>query len=277
MRYQWTLAAVLSTALIVGCSDRTAENTPNTEDTTGAAVANGTASEPAPAPPAASPRADGSPINDNRPSSGATRTPSTSRPVAPAPARPAGAATSGSTADAPRVQFRDLTLPAGTALPLELLTALSSETAQIEAPVRARLQQAVSVDGYTVLPAGAIVHGNVTAVDRAGRVQGRSQLAFRFTEVEVSGGREELRTNALAFEGEATRGEDATKIGAGAVGGAIIGGILGGGDGAAKGAVIGGAAGSGVVLATRGKDVTLASGTTLAASLAEPMTIRVRN
>ena len=35
--------------------------------------------------------------------------------------------------------------------------------------------------------------------------------------------------------------------------------ILGGGSGAAKGAVIGGAAGTGVVLATRGEEVTLSS------------------
>jgi hypothetical protein len=77
------------------------------------------------------------------------------------------------------------------------------------------------------------------------------------------------------FEGDASKGEDATKIGAGAVGGAIVGGIIGGGSGAAKGAAIGGAAGTGVVLATRGKDVTLANGAELAASLAEPLTIRI--
>lgn len=60
------------------------------------------------------------------------------------------------------------------------------------------------------------------------------------------------------------------------MGGAIIGGILAGGDGAAKGAAIGGAAGTGVVLATRGSEVTLASGTDLAATLARPFTVRVQ-
>jgi outer membrane lipoprotein SlyB len=74
---------------------------------------------------------------------------------------------------------------------------------------------------------------------------------------------------------ESTKGEDAAKIGVGAVGGAIVGGILGGGSGAAQGAVIGGAAGTGVVLATRGEEVTLVKGTVLAASLASPLTVRV--
>jgi hypothetical protein len=170
--------------------------------------------------------------------------------------------------------FRDVIVPAGTALPLELMTPLSSESAQVETPVRARLRQALVVDGYTAIPAGAVLSGEVTEVARAGRVQGRSRLAFRFNEVEVNGGREELRSNPIVFEGEATRGEDATKIGAGAVGGAIIGGILGGGDGAAKGAAIGGAAGTGVVLATRGREVTLAAGADIAATLAEPLSVR---
>ena len=104
-------------------------------------------------------------------------------------------------------------------------------------------------------------------------VQGRSRLVFRFTEVELNGAREELRTNPVTFEGEAT-GEDATKIGAGAVGGAIVGGILGGGSGAAKGAAIGGAAGTGVVLATRGRDVTVASGADVATTLATPFYVQ---
>ena len=149
-----------------------------------------------------------------------------------------------------------------------------SETAQVEDPVRARLRAPLMVDGDTVLPAGVVLSGNVVDVARAGRVQGRSRLVFRFTEVELIGAREELRTNPVTFEGEATKGEDATKIGAGAVGGAIVGGILGGGSGAAKGAAIGGAAGTGVVLATRGRDVTVASGADVATTLATPFFVQ---
>jgi hypothetical protein len=141
-------------------------------------------------------------------------------------------------------------------------------------PVRARVRQGIVVDDYTALPAGTVLHGNVTDVDRAGRIRGRARLAFRFTEAEIDGAREALRTNPVSFEGEATKGEDATKIGAGAVGGAIIGGILGGGDGAAKGAAIGGAAGTGAVLATRGREVSLASGSDVTATLASEFSVR---
>jgi hypothetical protein len=40
-----------------------------------------------------------------------------------------------------------VTVASGTNCPLELLTALSSETATVESEVRARLKQAVTVDG----------------------------------------------------------------------------------------------------------------------------------
>jgi hypothetical protein len=179
-------------------------------------------------------------------------------------------------ADPPRVTVRTLTIPAGTSLPLELTTAVSSETARIEMPVSARLRRSVTVDGVAVLPAGAVVNGEVVDVDRPGRVQGRARLGLRFTSVTVDGRREELRTNPVTFEGEQTKGEDATKIGAGAGIGAIIGGIVGGGDGAAKGAAIGGAAGTGAVLATRGKDVTLPSGSDVNVTLASAVDIDVR-
>jgi hypothetical protein len=158
---------------------------------------------------------------------------------------------------------------------LSLITPVSTETAKVETPVTARLRQPLVVDGFTVFPAGATLHGEVTEVERAGRVRGRSRLVIRFTEVMVEGQRDPLRTNALTFEGEATKREDTTKVGGGAGIGAVIGGIVGGGSGAAKGAAIGGAVGAGTVLATRGRDVQLVEGAELNATLAAPFSVRV--
>ncbi len=270
MRNLSTGAVLLTCGLVVGCGNQQPETSQNLEPNAPAVAAenagvaeSGPAVDPARSAPPASARRDGAAVSD------------TPGRFSPAPDKVGESPRREATAPAPAApRFRDVTVPAGTALPLELLTAISSETAKVETPVRARLRQAVVVDDYTALPAGTVLHGNVTDVDRAGRVQGRSRLAFRFTEAELDGGREELRTNPVSFEGEATKGEDATKVGAGAVGGAIIGGILGGGDGAAKGAAIGGAAGTGVVLATRGREVSLAAGADIAATLASAFTVR---
>jgi hypothetical protein len=275
MKIQWMAAALLSTALVVGCAEKASENTENTAGTEGTSVAvnpepgQPTNLQPPAAQPAASPNADVSAGSSARQTTG-TRAPA-ARPSAPAREESAPRASA-----PPPVTVRELTLPAGTALALELTSPVSTETARIETPVTARVRQAVVVNGVTAIPAGAAVNGEVVDVERPGRVQGRARLGLRFTSVTVGGARHSIRTNPVTFEGEATKSEDATKIGAGAGIGAAIGGILGGGDGAAKGAAIGGAAGTGAVLATRGRDVELAAGSDVNATLASAATIDVR-
>jgi hypothetical protein len=101
-------------------------------------------------------------------------------------------------------------------------------------------------------------------------------VSFAFSEANIRGEREDLKTNPLTFEAEATKGEDATKVGAGAVGGAILGGILGGKKGAAKGAIGWWRGRHRVVLATKGKEVTVNEGTDVTATLAQPLTLRLR-
>lgn len=171
--------------------------------------------------------------------------------------------------------YREVTIPSGTRLPLELLTTVSSETSKIEGPVRARLTRDVEIDGMVAIPSGTELRGVITEADRAGRVRGRARVAFRFTEAEVRGASERLRTNPVVLVGEASTKEDAAKIGGGAVAGAVIGGLLGGGKGAAQGAAIGGGAGTGVVLSTRGDEISLASGASVTATLATGLTLQV--
>lgn len=172
--------------------------------------------------------------------------------------------------------YREITLPAGTTLPLELKSAVASDTSSVEDAVRATLRRAVSVEGTQVLPAGAEVMGVVTAAERAGRVKGRARIAFRFTSVRHDDERYDIRTEPIAHLAEATKGQDAAKIAGGAAAGAVIGGLIGGGSGAAKGAAIGGAGGTGVVLATRGKEVRLGAGASVSTKLTAPLTVRVK-
>lgn len=174
-----------------------------------------------------------------------------------------------------RPVYRDVTLPAGTTLPLSLTSSMDSGTSAVEDRVTAELTRPVSIDGREVLPAGASFQGIVTEVDDAGHVKGRASIAFRFTSLQRGDERYDVQTAAVSHMAQATKGEDATKIGIGAGAGAVIGGLLGGKDGAAKGAAIGGAAGTGAVLATRGVEVRVPSGTALSVRLSAPVTVRV--
>lgn len=178
-------------------------------------------------------------------------------------------------AAAPAPVLREVTAPAGTAVSLELVSTISTASAVVESPVTARLRNDVVVDDVIVIPAGSTFYGNVTQVERPGRVRGRGAIAFRFTEAGIDGVREPVRTETLSFEGESGTRDDATKVGIGAGIGAVVGGLLGGGGGAAKGAAIGGAAGGGAVLATRGDDLELAGGSVLDTTLAAPFSVRV--
>jgi hypothetical protein len=172
-------------------------------------------------------------------------------------------------------EYRDVTIPAGTVLPVELRTSVNSASSQVEDPVRGTLRQAVVIDGHEVLPAGSALRGVVTDVQRSGRVKGRAHVSLRFNSIDARDEQLEVRTAAIGRTAPATKKEDATKIGVGAGAGAVIGGIVGGGGGAAKGAAIGGAGGTGVVLATRGKEVSIPAGASLSVKLAEPITVRV--
>ena len=279
MKLEWIPVALLSSAVIAGCNNRSEQGAQNFDQNTSAPTVT--------APPSATDQTGAPSSEGARATTGVTPGPTAQshhanvdRPsVAPdVPVRQSRTAslTARTTGRTTGTSFREVTVPAGTSLPLELTTALSSDTAHVETPVHARLRNAVVVKGFTAMPAGTVFSGSVTDVEESGRVKGRAALTFRFDEATVNGVHERLTTEPVTFRAEATKGEDATKIGAGAGIGAAIGGILGGGKGAAKGAAIGGAAGTGAVLATKGKEVKLPAGTDLTTTLAESVNVRAR-
>jgi hypothetical protein len=170
---------------------------------------------------------------------------------------------------------REVTIPAGTTLSLQLGTDISSKDSSVEDPVRATLRSAIVVGGETIVPAGAQVSGHVTEATRPGRVKDLARVAVRFNSLSVGDARYGIRTAAVTRQADATKKEDAVRIGVGAGAGAITGAIAGGKKGAAIGTAIGGGGGTALVLATRGDEVTLGRGTVVTARLAEPVTIRV--
>jgi hypothetical protein len=171
--------------------------------------------------------------------------------------------------------YREVVLPTGTNLYLELRSGIASDTSQVEDTVRARLRRPISKDGRTILPAGTQVVGYVTDVERPGRVSGRAKIAMRFTVVRHDGEEYDMRTRAIEREADSTKGKDAAKVGIGAGAGAAVGAVLGGGSGAATGAAIGAAAGTGTALATKGEDVRLDVGTLLDTQLTAPLRVLI--
>ncbi|HYP53659.1 MAG TPA: hypothetical protein VEQ42_08965, partial [Pyrinomonadaceae bacterium] len=166
-------------------------------------------------------------------------------------------------------------IPLDTVLRVELLNRLSTDVSHKGDPFQARIVEPSEYEG-------ALLHGRVVGVRRAGRMKGTSELQLSFDQIRLPDGRYEnfsaqvvevVDSNEGAGVGEVdeeggVRGrdstrDDATKVGASAGIGAIIGAIAGGGKGAAIGAVIGAGAGTGGVLAQRGNEIRLERGTHL--------------
>jgi hypothetical protein len=151
---------------------------------------------------------------------------------------------------------------------------LTTKTAKPEDPVLAELTEDVVVDGDLLLPAGAEVNGHVVSAVRSGRVKGRARLVVKFDEIRVGSRSYPISATGFDVTAGSSKGKDAKIAGGAAAAGTLIGAIAGGGSGAAKGAVIGGAAGGAAVLATRGVEVVLESGSEYKLKLEKSLRLR---
>ncbi|MBA2305925.1 MAG: hypothetical protein H0W08_25300 [Acidobacteria bacterium] len=171
--------------------------------------------------------------------------------------------------------FEEIVVPAASVIGLELESSVSSERAQLEDRVDARVTRDVYADGRLAIPAGSRVVGAVTLVERGGKVKERARLGVRFHTLVLATRQVALRTETIYREGESPSNESSRKIGGAAIGGAVLGAILGGGKGAIAGATAGAAGGTAAVMAGGRNAATLASGSIVTVKLAAPASLVV--
>jgi hypothetical protein len=175
---------------------------------------------------------------------------------------------------APRIE--ELVIPSASVMGLRVDTSLSSERAQVEDKLEATVTRDVTADGLVAIPAGTRVLGSVTLVERGGKVKERARLGVRFHTLVLADGTEQpIRTETIFREGASPSAESSKKIGGAAIGGAILGAIMGGGKGAIVGGAAGAGAGTAAVMAGDRNAATLSAGTIVNARLSSPVTIQV--
>ena len=172
-----------------------------------------------------------------------------------------------------RRALREVIVRRGSTLGARLDTGVASDASRVEEPIRATLAAPLVADSVTIAPAGSTLLGIVTSVRQSGRVRGRAEIGLRFDRLQTGAVTYDIRTAPMRWTAEATKGQDAKRVGVGAAAGAVIGAIAGGGKGAAVGSAIGAGGGSAVVLATRGEEIRLGSGTRLRVELTEAMSV----
>jgi hypothetical protein len=187
--------------------------------------------------------------------------------------------------------LKQITIPAGTEVPLLLKSAIDTKNTRVGDGVYCQTSFPVVIDNTIVIPAGTYVKGEVVKAERAGRIKGRAQVLFKFNTlifpngytVEIPGTIHHdsgSPNSSVDEEGKITadpqKGKDAGTIakgtGIGAAGGAIA---TGSRTGVLGGAGIGMVAALATVFATRGQDVRIEPGTSLKMLLQRPLTVDV--
>lgn len=183
----------------------------------------------------------------------------------------------------------ELTIPAGTKVPVALKHAISTKSAREGDPIYAETTFPVVQDNRVLIPANTYVQGRISNIKRPGRIKGRAEVLIHFTTMIYPSGYTVLLPGAVenvpGAEKTAMKGEEGTiqqsgekakdvgTVASTASTGAVIGGLSQGGKGALIGAAAGGVVGTAIALLTRGNDVRLESGTTLEMVIQRPIPV----
>jgi hypothetical protein len=129
----------------------------------------------------------------------------------PAPAAPQTPTTSKTKPDDSTV-----TVKKDAVIGIRLDRTISSDTARVDDKVTARVARDVVVDGRTAIPAGAMLEGIVSVVERASPARDRGRLGIRFTTLILGNNRRiAIRTDTI-FRGSGVPGDPSATLGASA-------------------------------------------------------------
>ena len=166
-----------------------------------------------------------------------------------------------------------VSLPAGTMLNVRLTQAIDVDATQAGATFKSLLDDPVMIGGNVVVPRGAAVTLQATAVAQSGKFKGSDAISLKANSIAFGGNSYEVVTAPVEQKSGGEGKKSARKIGGGAGLGAIVGGIAGGGTGAAIGAVAGGATGA-IVSSQGSQHLKLPAETRLQFALSSAVTIR---
>jgi hypothetical protein len=149
----------------------------------------------------------------------------------------------------------DLTVPSGTPVTVRLSTAVSSASNHAGDRFDAVLDAPLVVNGKTIAPAGAAVTGKVVAAEESGHLQHPGMIQLALDTITIDNKAVPVTTSSVIARGSSHEKRNLAWIGGSTAGGALIGGLAGGGKGALIGSMVGAGGGTTAAYATGKKDV----------------------
>ncbi len=252
----YSLAGMLSIGLtglllLGGCNKTPAPTAPAAEPATTA--------QAAPPPPAAP---DATPAPASPP---AAMTAAPAQSAAPPPPTPAPAPA----VPPPPPPPQKYVVAAGTPLVVRMQQTVSAKSSNVGDTFTGTLAQSVVVHGVKVIRAGAPVTGTVVAAKGQGRFKGAGDLGVAITRV----GTYSVTTTSYEATSKGKGKRTAGFVGGGAGGGALIGGLAGGGKGALIGGLLGAGAGTAGAAFTGNKDISIPAESVVTFNLSQPITV----
>ena len=229
------------------------------------------ASQQATPAPAGQPAAAPGAAPSTAPAQGSTATAPAATPApAPAPMPPAEAAAPAPPPPPP--EPIKLTAPAGAKVSVIITQQISAKNNNVGDTFTGELASPLTTSsGKTVFAKGSHVEGTVVAAKGRGRFKGEGDLAIQLTSIRGHA----VTTSAYVKQEKGKGKRSAGLIGGGAGGGALIGGLAGGGKGALLGGLLGAGAGTAGAALTGNKDIVIPSESVVSFTLQSPVTITV--
>jgi hypothetical protein len=170
-----------------------------------------------------------------------------------------------------------VTIPQGTLLQVRTAEPLNSKRARDGEPVQFTVIRDVAIGGVLAIPRGAVVHGVVTEVKKAGDLGGSPVLALRLTSLDLGGQSYPLDSDQFRVKGPNKAEHTVGNALFGAILGCAIGGAVDRGTGCAIGAGAGAGAGTAASAATPGPGVWIPAEALVDFHLNTPLTVNPVN
>lgn len=168
----------------------------------------------------------------------------------------------------------EFTVPSGTPVTVRLQSGVSSATSSSGDRFDAVLDAPLVVAGKTLAPSGAAVSGKVVSAHRSGRLQDPGSIRLALASLTINGKSYPVSSSSVSAKGASHKKRNWAMVGGGAGGGALIGGLLGGGKGALIGSAVGAGAGTTTAYATGKKDVAFGAERRLTFRTTQPIVVR---